>query len=95
MANLIGECVKVLGLSEDAEADQDLRALVGGIKSVCKNIGALRTHFGTAHGKAPGAYMINEHYARLVNTSAAAISVFLLQRYHTKRMLPPLTVIRE
>lgn len=89
MTSLIAECVKVLGLSEDAEADRDLKALVGGIKSVCQSIGTLRTHFGTAHGKAPGAYMVNEHYARLVNTSAAAISVFLIQRFHAKRGQAP------
>lgn len=89
MTSLIGECEKVLGLSEDKEADQDLKVLVSGIKSICQSIGTLRTHFGTAHGKAPGAYMINEHYARLVNTSAAAVSVFLVQRYHAKRVLGP------
>jgi hypothetical protein len=86
MTTLIGECEKALGLSEDKEADQDLKVLVGGIKSICQAIGTLRTHFGSAHGKEPGAYMINEHYARLVNTSAAAASVFLVQRYHAKRL---------
>ncbi|MBV7539367.1 abortive infection family protein [Duganella sp. sic0402] len=86
MTSLIGECEKALGLSEDEEADQDLKSVVGGIKSICQGIGALRTHFGTAHGKEPGAYIINEHYARLINTSAAAVSAFLVQRYHTKRL---------
>jgi hypothetical protein len=86
MTTLIGECEKALGLSEDKEADQDLKVLVGGIKSICQAIGTLRTHFGSAHGKEPGAYMINEHYARLVNTSAAAASVFLVQRFHAKRL---------
>lgn len=86
MTSLIGECEKALGLSEDKEADQDLRIVVGGIKSICQGISTLRTHFGTAHGKEPGAYLINEHYARLINTSAAAVSVFLVQRYHFKRL---------
>ncbi|MYN26954.1 abortive infection family protein [Duganella levis] len=86
MTSLIGECEKALGLSEDKQADLDLKSVVGGIKSICQGIGALRTHFGTAHGKEPGAYLINEHYARLINTSAAAVSVFLVQRYHAKRL---------
>jgi hypothetical protein len=85
MTNLIAECVRALGLSEDKEAEHDFTMLVSGIKGICQSIGTIRTHFGTAHGKAPGAYMIDEHYARLVNTSAAAVSVFLVQRYHARR----------
>lgn len=81
MTSLINECVKALGLSEDSEADNDLKPLVSGIKSICQSIGTMRTHFGTAHGSSPGAYRVNEHYARLINNAAATISVFLIQRH--------------
>lgn len=80
MTSLIGGCVKALGLSKCSEAAKDLRPLVEGIKGICQSIATMRTHFGTAHGTAPGAYQVNEHYARLINSAAATICVFLIQR---------------
>jgi len=85
MSSLINECVKALGLSEDADANEDLRALVGSIKGVCQSIGTMRSHFGIAHGAAPHAYKATEHEARLINTCAAAASVFLIKRYQNKQ----------
>lgn len=85
MSPLINECVKALGLSEDALADTDLTQLVGSIKGICQSIGAIRSHFGIAHGAAPHTYKVNEHEARLLNTCAAAASVFLIKRYQAKQ----------
>lgn len=81
IANLIGSAVKSLNLSDNGEAGKDLRQLVGGVKSIFQSIGALRTHFGTAHGANPNDFEIDQHSARLVSDAAAAVSVFLLQRY--------------
>jgi hypothetical protein len=84
ITNLISECVKALGLSDDSEAQSDLTQLIGSLKGVCQAIGTLRTHFGTAHGSSPGDYQISSHDARLANNAAAAISVFLLQRHRDR-----------
>lgn len=84
MTKLINECVKALGLSEDLSAEEDLKKIVGGVKSICQGVGALRTHFGTVHGKSPGDYEVNEHYARLASNSAATVAMFLLQRFKEK-----------
>jgi hypothetical protein len=88
MSPLINECVKALGLSDDTLADSDLIQLVGGIKGICQSIGAFRSHHGIAHGAAPKAYRANENEARLLNTCAAAVSVFLINRYQLKQLDP-------
>lgn len=85
MSPLINECVKVLGLSKDAGASEDLKVLVGSIKGLCQSIGTMRSHFGIAHGTAPHAYKATEHEARLINTCAAAASVFLIKRYQANQ----------
>lgn len=84
MAQLIGDAVKVLDLSDDSEANNDLKKLFGGIKSIFQSIGSMRTHFGTAHGVAPGDYVPKEHYARLINDASATASTYLLRRLKLK-----------
>lgn len=84
ITNLVGAAVKALGLSDDAEANSDLKQLFGGIKSIFQSVGSMRTHFGTAHGVAPGDYVPQEHYARLINDASAAASTYLLRRLKQK-----------
>lgn len=84
ISNLISATVKALGLSENKEADNDLKQLVGGVKSIFQSVGSLRTHFGTAHGSSPGEYEVNESHARLASDASAAVSNFLLHRYKQK-----------
>ncbi len=81
--SLVKACEKVLKL-KNAEAERDIKQIIGGIKGVVGGIGALRTHFGTAHGKSPDDFEIDSHYARLANDSAAAVSLFLLYRHKVK-----------
>ena len=81
--SLVKACEKVLKL-QYAEAERDIKQIIGGIKGVVGGIGALRTHFGTAHGKSPDDFEIDSHYARLANDSAAAVSLFLLYRHKVK-----------
>lgn len=84
MANLIGSAVKALELSENSEANDDMKRLFGGIKSIFQAVGSMRTHFGTAHGFTPGDYVAQEHYARLINDASATASTYLLRRLKQK-----------
>lgn len=81
ISSLIQAVSNAIKLSEDSEANNDLTQLVGGVKSIFKAVGSMRTHFGTAHGSSPDDYEVNEHYARLANNAAASISIFIIQRY--------------
>jgi len=87
ISNLVSATVNIIKISEDREAKNDLKQLFGGIKSIFQSIGALRTHFGSAHGASPRDYEIDQHCARLASDAAAAVSIFLLQRY--KKMKKP------
>lgn len=84
MTNLIGAAVKSLDLSDDSEANNDMKQLFGGIKSIFQSVGSMRTHFGSAHGFAPGDYVPKEHYARLINDASATASTYLLRRLRQK-----------
>lgn len=84
ITSLIGAAVRALELSENSEANRDLQQLFGGIKSIFQSIGAMRTHFGTAHGITPGDYAPKEDYARLINDAAATASTYLLRRFKKK-----------
>ncbi len=84
ISKLISATVKALDLSGNKEADNDLKQLVGGVKSIFQAVGSLRTHFGTAHGSSPNDYEVNESHARLVSDASAAVSNFLLHRYKQK-----------
>ncbi|AZE69107.1 hypothetical protein C4K01_4943 [Pseudomonas synxantha] len=55
----------------------DVKALIGGIKSVSKGCGSFRTHYGTAHGGKKVAYADE---ARLVNNLAGAVSIYVLEK---------------
>lgn len=84
ITNLIKSVSNVIELSGNAEADPILKQLFGGIKGVFQAIGALRTHFGTAHGRSPQFHKIDENCARLANDAAAAVSVFIIKRFKQK-----------
>ncbi|ARD43532.1 abortive infection family protein [Colwellia sp. PAMC 21821] len=84
MTNLIVSAVNALDLSDNSEANRDLKKLFGGLKGVFQAIGTMRTHFGTAHGFSPGDYVPQEHYARLINDASATASTYLLRRLRQK-----------
>lgn len=84
ISSLVSACVNALGLSSDSTAENDLKQLIGGVKGIFQAIGSLRTHFGTAHGSCDKDHKANETCARLANTSAASVSIFLLQIHKEK-----------
>ena len=88
MTNLISSAVKALELSDNTEANNDMKQLFGGIKGIFQAVGSMRTHFGTAHGFTPGDYVAKEHYARLINDASATASTYLLRRLKEKLNKP-------
>ncbi len=84
-----------LGLSPgrtdlNPEIESDIRQILGGLTSVTKGIGALRTHAGDAHGREKGHKRIDPRIARLAINSASSISLFLIETWERmqKRALP-------
>ena len=60
-----------------AQFVKDVKALLGGIKSVSQGCGVFRTHYGTAHGGDKAAYADE---ARLMNNLAGAVSIYVLEK---------------
>jgi hypothetical protein len=68
-----------------AEIEQDVRQVLGGLTSVTKGIGALRTHGGDAHGREKGFRRIDPRIARLALNSASSIALFLIETWESKQ----------
>lgn len=64
-------------LPDGTEHSQDIRSLLGGVKSIAQGTGTLRTHLGTAHG---GNKFANADEARLSNNLAGAVAIYILQK---------------
>jgi Abortive infection C-terminus len=72
------------------EIEADIRQALGGLTSVAKGIGALRTHAGDAHGRERGFRRIDGRIARLAINAASSISMFLIETWERQqhRVLP-------
>ena len=72
------------------EIESDIRPILGGLTSVAKGIGALRTHAGDVHGREKGFRRIDARIARLAVNSASSIALFLIETWERKehRALP-------
>ena len=72
------------------EVEQDVRQILGGLTSVAKGIGALRTHGGDAHGREKGYRRVDARIARLSINAASSIALFLIETWERKeqRTLP-------
>lgn len=77
-----------MDLPPDIEAD--IRQVLGGLTSVAKGIGALRTHASDAHGRERGFRRIDPRIARLAINAAASIAMFLIETWERQqhRALP-------
>lgn len=73
-----------------AEIEQDIRQILGGLTSVAKGVGALRTHAGDAHGRERGFRRIDSRIAMLALSAASTIALFLIETWEEKerRALP-------
>jgi Abortive infection C-terminus len=73
-----------------AEIENDVRQVLGGLTSVTKGIGALRTHAGDAHGREKGFRRIDTRIARFAINAASSIALFLIETWEREqhRALP-------
>jgi hypothetical protein len=73
-----------------AEIEADIRQVLGGLTSVAKGIGALRTHAGDAHGREKGYRRIDSRIARFAINAASSIALFLIDTWERQqhRALP-------
>ena len=92
---LIKAVQEPLGLSPGrtnlpAEIEADIRQVLGGLTSVAKGVGSLRTHGGDAHGREKGFRRIDARIARLAVHSASTLALFLIETWEQKhkRVLP-------
>ncbi|MBX3408072.1 MAG: abortive infection family protein [Phycisphaeraceae bacterium] len=93
ISHLSNEVAKHLGLSP-ARTDlppllaQDLKQVLGGLQSVAGGIGALRTHFGDAHGKGKARAPIDSRIARLAIHAASTLSLFYIETWQRMAKTP-------
>lgn len=92
---LIRAVQEPLGLSPGrtdlpSEIEADIRQVLGGLTSVAKGVGSLRTHAGDAHGRERGYRRIDARIARLALNAAATIALFLIETWERRqhRALP-------
>ena len=92
---LIRAVQEPLGLSPGrtdlpVDVEQDIRQILGGLTSVAKGVGALRTHAGDAHGREKGFKRIDPRIARLSLSAASTLALFLIETWERKeqRTLP-------
>lgn len=73
-----------------AEIEHDVRQVLGGLTSVAKGIGALRTHAGDAHGREKGFRRLDSRIARLAITAASSLALFFIETWEQqqRRALP-------
>jgi hypothetical protein len=72
-----------MDLPPDIEAD--VRQVLGGLTSVAKGIGALRTHGGDAHGREKGYRRLDARIARLSINAAGCLAMFLIETWEQKQ----------
>ncbi|WP_175762297.1 abortive infection family protein [Burkholderia anthina] len=81
MGPLVKACQKSLDWPDSRELKGDVEQMLGGIRSICGGIGALRTHFGTAHGASSHLPPLDPGYAVFVKQATVAAAHFLLNRH--------------
>jgi hypothetical protein len=92
---LIKAVQEPLGLSPGrkdipSEIEADVRQVLGGLTSVAKGVGALRTHGGDAHGREKGFRRIDPRIARLSINAAGTLALFFIETWEQRqhRALP-------
>jgi Abortive infection C-terminus len=68
-----------------AEIEVDIRQVLGGLTSVAKGIGALRTHAGDAHGREKGYRRIDSRIACFAINAASSIALFLIDTWERQQ----------
>jgi hypothetical protein len=85
---LVDACIDCLEWP-DRDALEDAKRFFAGVKSICGGIGALRTHFGTAHGASSHRPPLDASYAMFAKNASVAVAIFLID-CHARRSEAPL-----
>ncbi len=88
MGPLVKACQNSLDWPAERELKDDVEQLLSGIRSICGGIGALRTHFGTAHGTSSHLPPLDPGYAVFVKHATVAAAHFLLNRHQVSAPTP-------
>ena len=82
MQPLITKTYKLLNLSPDQHADEQIKKILGGLNSVATGIGALRSKNSSAHGHGTKKVKLSVRHSRLVVNSCMTIGLFILETYY-------------
>lgn len=74
-----------LGFDPSKLEDNDLKKILTGLSSIVDGVGALRTHAGSAHGRASLRYKIQPRHARLAIHASHTLAVFILESWDNKK----------
>jgi len=67
------------------EIAADVRQVLGGLTSVAKGIGALRTHGGDAHGRERGFRRIDARIAGMAINAAGSLTLFFIETWEQQQ----------
>ena len=82
MQPLITKTYKLLNLSPDQHADEQIKKILGGLNSVATGIGTLRSKNSSAHGHGTKKTKLSTRHSRLVINSCMTLGIFLLETYY-------------
>ena len=80
--SLIKECIKVLDLSPDDQANKDLKTITHSIANIANSIGSIRTHFSDFHGKGINFNSLDIRHARYIVGISYSLSMFLIESFY-------------
>jgi hypothetical protein len=86
MQPLVTKASKLLNLSPDQHADEQIKKILGGLNSVATGIGTLRSKNSAAHGHGTKKIKLNTRHARLVVNGCMTIGVFILETYYENHL---------
>jgi len=81
MGPLLKATLKALDWPEDKLLPSDVARVTTGVATLSEGIGALRTHFSTAHGAASHQPPLAPEFATLAKNAGAAVAIFLIDRH--------------
>jgi len=74
-----------MAIASGQQTDEPLRKILGGCQTIVENIGTLRNRVGDAHGKGPGAAVVEARHAALAVNGAGAAAAFLVASWEGQR----------
>ncbi|WP_269764866.1 abortive infection family protein [Burkholderia ubonensis] len=65
----------------EKDAQDAVKKITGGLRSISLGISSLRTHFGTARGAPADQIQLAGAFAKLANNASASVAIFSLNRH--------------